>query len=105
MKTPFIMCLVLVSGCGAILNSSTATARLPQGATVDGVSGNVSLSQKSAHQVQFVDGRTCVIQSSISVGYLIADVVLTGLLGVVIDGVTGDWKTLNADACPGVIID
>lgn len=93
------------AGCGAILNGGPANVSLPQGATVNGASGVVPLSKKSSHQVQYADGRTCVIQSSVSIGYVLADILLTGLIGIVIDGVTGDWKTLSADTCPGVTVD
>lgn len=104
MKLVVAATLLLSTGCGAILNSSTKTVSLPPGATVNGATGNVPLSQKQSHQVQFADGRSCVIESGVSIGYVLADVLLTGLIGVVIDGVTGDWKTLSADGCPGVAL-
>lgn len=46
-----------------------------------------------------------MVESSISAGYVIADVVFWFLLGLVVDGVSGNWKTLEDDACPGVVID
>jgi len=27
------------------------------------------------------------------------------LLGILVDAITGDWRTLDADACPGVSVD
>ena len=92
-------------GCGTILNSGTATIRPPQGATVDGQSGPTDVSQKRSHQIVYEDGRTCVVESSVSAGYVIADVVFWFLLGLVVDGATGNWKTLDADGCAGVSVD
>ncbi len=97
--------LVLVMGCGTVLNSGHATITPPRGATVDGVDGPISASKKRSHQVVYADGRTCVVESSVSAGYVLADVVFWFLLGVLVDAATGDWKTLDGDACPGVMID
>lgn len=104
MKLAIAALFFLATGCGAILNGSTKTIMVPAGATVDGVPGPIQVSQKNSHNVQFPDGRMCVVESGVSAGYAIADILLTGLLGVVIDGVTGDWKTLSADSCPGVVL-
>ena len=38
------------------------------------------------------------IHNSIGTGTVIADVLLTGLIGVVVDGLTGSWYGLNPDA-------
>lgn len=94
--------VVAASGCGAILNSSTATINGPAGATVDGAPVPVVVSQKSAHVVRLPDGQVCTLGSSASGGYIIADIFLTGLLGLLIDGATGDWRTVDTDGCPGV---
>ena len=45
----------------------------------------------------------CVIPSGISAGYLMLDIFLTGLIGVVVDAVTGDWTVLKG-GCPGVMV-
>jgi hypothetical protein len=92
-------------GCGTILNSGTATITPPRGATVDGVAGPISVSKQRSHEVIYKNGRRCMVESSVSAGYVIADIVLLFLLGVIVDAVTGDWKTLDADACPGVSVD
>lgn len=97
--------LVFSMGCGTILNGGPATLIPPPGATVDGVAGPISVSQKTAHEVTYQDGRRCIVESRVSAGYVIADVLLfTFLIGVLVDAVTGDWKTLDAGACPGVIV-
>jgi hypothetical protein len=38
------------------------------------------------------------ITNSIGTGTVIADVLLTGLVGVVVDGMTGSWYGLNPEA-------
>ena len=97
--------LTLVMGCGALLNGGNATITPPRGATVDGFEGPISASKKRSHQVVYEDGRTCVVESGVSAGYVVADVVFWFLLGVLVDAATGDWKTLDDDACPGVMVD
>ena len=97
--------LVFVVGCGTVLNGSTSTIVPPKGATVDGVAGPITASNQRPHEVIYEDGRHCIVESSVSAGYVIADVVLWFLVGVLVDAVTGDWKTLDADACPGVVVD
>ena len=104
MRSILAVMLACATGCGAILNSGTATVTVPPGATVDGVPGTVQVSQKRSHQVQLPSGQRCVIESGVSGGYVVADILLTGLLGVIIDGVTADWNTLHADECPGVSV-
>ena len=49
--------LVFSMGCGTILNGGPATLIPPPGATVDGVAGPISVSQKTAHEVTYQDGR------------------------------------------------
>lgn len=92
-------------GCGTILNSSTATVTPPPGATVAGSPGPVVLSQQRSHEVIYPDGRRCILESRVGAGYVIADIVFFFLVGVVIDAATGNWKSLDADSCPGVIVD
>jgi hypothetical protein len=91
-------------GCGTVLNSGPATIVPPPGGTVDGVAGPITVSKKVPHEVVYPDGRRCMIESRVSVGYVVVDVVLLFLLGVIVDAVTGDWRTLDAGACPGVIV-
>jgi hypothetical protein len=96
--------LIFTFGCGTILNSGPATIVPPPGATVDGVPGPVPANQQIPHEIVYPNGQRCVVTPSISVGYLVADIILLFLVGVVVDAVTGDWKVLDAAMCPGVIV-
>ncbi|MCA9675651.1 MAG: hypothetical protein H6709_18550 [Kofleriaceae bacterium] len=96
-----VLTALLGAGCGTLFNSGPTTLRAPAGATIDGSSSPVSVDQKTAHEVRYEDGHTCVIQPGISAAYLILDIFATGLIGVVVDAVTGDWKVLKA-GCPGI---
>jgi hypothetical protein len=97
--------LVTCIGCGTILNGGTSTIVPPPGATVDGVPGPMPANQQHAHEVVYADGRRCIVESHVSAGYVIADILLWNfLISVLVDAVTGDWKTLDAGACPGVIV-
>jgi hypothetical protein len=102
-----ILSLLLVSslGCGAILNGSTSRVSGPAGAMMDGAPLPQEVSKKSYHSVVMPNGVQCTVGSSASVGYIIADLIFTGLLGIVIDAATGDWKTLDGDSCPGLSVD
>lgn len=95
--------MVCSIGCGTIMNGGPATIIPPPGATVDGVAGPVPANKQMPHEVVYQDGRRCVIVSSVSVGYVVVDILL-GVVGVVVDAVTGDWKVLDPAMCPGVII-
>ena len=97
--------LALTMGCGTILNSGTATITPPRGATVDGNLGPTVVSKKRSHEIEYPDGRRCIVESRVSGGYVLADIVFWFLLGVLIDAATENWKTLDADACPGVVVD
>jgi hypothetical protein len=98
------LALVATMGCGTILNSGPATLIPPPGATIDGVAGPIPANKQVPHEVVYQDGRRCVVTSSVSAGYLIADIILLFLVGVIVDAITGDWKTLDAGMCPGVIV-
>ena len=96
--------LVATLGCGTILIGGSVTIVPPPGGTVDGVAHPISASKKSSHQIVYPDGRVCIIESGVSAGYVVADIVFWFLLGIIIDGATGNWKTLDEGACPGVTI-
>lgn len=96
--------LICTIGCGTVMNGGPATIIPPPGATVDGVAGPVPASKKLPHEIVYQDGRRCIVESSVGAGYVIVDIVLLFLVGVIVDAVTGDWKTLDAGACPGVIV-
>lgn len=96
--------MICTIGCGTVLNGGPATIIPPPGATVDGVAGPVPANKQMPHEVVYPDGRRCVVVPSVSVGYLVVDIVVLFLVGVIVDAVTGDWKVLNADQCPGVLV-
>lgn len=104
MTRVFAALLALTMSCGTVLNSGPATIYPPQGGTVDGSPTPVPASKQVPHEVVYPDGRRCIIESRVSAGYVIADVILLFLVGVIVDAATGDWKVLSADACPGVIV-
>jgi hypothetical protein len=104
MKAILVLGVLAASGCGAILNSSTVTVNGPQGTEVDGASVPATVNQKGSHQVVMPDGRRCVLTSDAAAKYIILDILFTGLIGIVVDAATGDWKTLNSDGCPGVTV-
>ena len=102
-KAVAVAALVLSVGCGAILNGSQSTIVVPPGATVDGVPGSIAASNQIDHLVMYPDGRRCIVESHINVGYVIADILLWTVIGVVVDGVSGDWDDLET-GCPGVVV-
>jgi len=101
-----ILALVLIFtiGCGTILNSGTATIMPPPGATVDGVAGPIPASQQQPHEVIYPDGRRCIVEPKVSGLYIVGDIFLFFLVGIIVDAVTGNWKVLDAGSCPGVIV-
>jgi hypothetical protein len=100
------------TGCATILKSKSTQVTLdkvPAGTEVivDGQSVGkapmtVSMSNKQDHQVTFraTDGTesNCRVSSGVSIGWVALDI-FGGLIGVVIDGVTGNWKSLDASQC------
>lgn len=105
MKHVVVAAFLFTSACGTILNADTKTAILPPGATINGQGGAVVLDQSRSYQVRLADGSYCAISSNISIGWAVADVFFTALLGVVVDAATGGWKSLDGSACPGVALD
>lgn len=95
-----------LAGCGTIVNGSHATITPPIGAYVNGTPGPVVASQHRSHEVVYADGRRCIVESRVGAGVVIVDVILLPLLiPIIVDAVTGNWRHLDASACPGVIVD
>ena len=44
------------------------------------------------------------VTNSIGVGTVIADVLLTGLVGVLVDGMTGSWYGLNPETASATLV-
>lgn len=98
------LCAVASSGCATIFNKKTVDIRADPGVTVDGQSGSMTVSQQEDHHVMYSDGRSCTLESGVSVAYVVLDIFLTGPIGLIIDGVTGNWKVAKA-TCDGVYAD
>jgi hypothetical protein len=101
MKNFVIAVCLLTSGCATLFAKKEATVELSQGASVNGSSTSTTLSKKESHTVTYDDGSTCQIDSSVSWAWVAIDLFLTGPVGLIVDGVTGNWKKLDTD-CKGV---
>lgn len=119
MRTPCFLSGVLVavtlgsSGCGVILNGSSQTVTAqssPDGAQITVEPGGMrytaptemSLERKSSYVLTFrkegYSDATFAVRKKANVGIIILDVLLTGLIGVVVDAATGAWNGLSPDA-------
>src|SRR5689334_14540500 len=102
-----------VAGCGLIMNGSREAIEVqssPAGAKVTTTPGTgeyttpttLNLERKNSYSLKFEkDGyspATFEIQNGTSGGIVILDVLLTGLIGVVVDASTGAWNHLTPDA-------
>lgn len=101
-----------LTGCGAVLHGTRQNVDListPAGAKVQVSPGTetyttpatLNLERKNSYALTFTsDGytpATMYLHNSIGTGTVIADVLLTGLVGVVVDGATGAWYGLNPE--------
>lgn len=111
---------LIFCGCGAILNSSSQSFDVYEPRRMEAVRGvtltsepnigeymlpaTITLSKTRSYVLKFSkDGyrdATIQVRSSIQPGFLIFDVVLTGLIGVVIDAISKGWNGLGADKEP-----
>jgi len=100
----------LLLGCGAMFQGSNQTVEFqsaPSGATVSGSPGigeyttpaSVKLSRKNSYDLTFTKegykAATAHIHATASFGYILLDVLFTGLVGVVVDAATGSWNNLS----------
>jgi hypothetical protein len=110
-----LVVLDLGAGCGAMFNGSTTVIPVnasPRGARVyvDGLyvaqaPGNIILSNTNAHTVDFdADGyqkKSTRVEAQTNGGFVALDCllllfgILPGVIALVVDGSTGDWKNLN----------
>jgi hypothetical protein len=119
MKSNRLLHFVIVSivlgslaGCAAILGGGSTTSVKfdsdPPGAKVydDGSMIGVTptqatVSKKKDHTFEFrkegYSSMTRVVSSSAGAGWIVCDIFLTGLVGVVIDAATGSWNGLDND--------
>lgn len=103
------LCVFSLQSCATILSSNQTNLHVdsdPAGARVfiNGAPvGKTPLDlQTDKRKDLFVEARldgydnsTRVVPASVGAGWVIADVVLSGVLGVVIDAVTGSWNSLD----------
>lgn len=104
--------VLLLTGCGAMFQGSNQTVDIqsaPSGAKITGSPGigeyttpaSVKLSRKNSYDLNFTkEGykpATARIQASASFGYILLDVLFTGLVGVVVDAATGSWNSLSPE--------
>jgi hypothetical protein len=100
----------VLSGCGAIIHgtrqaitatstpdSATVTTNPPSGSTV--TPATLHLERRHTYVLTFekagYSSATVEIQNRLSGGIVFLDVVLTGLVGVVVDATTGGWYHLS----------
>ena len=103
----------LLTGCGAIINGTRQDIHVqsdPAGATVATAEGPSSIStpttlrleRKRSYVLTFraagYEPATFNVDNHLSGGVLAADILLTGLIGVVVDGSTGAWYNLKPES-------
>ncbi len=108
-----LVCLVfLASGCALISHGSyqTIPVKSSPNAVEVGISSGMSyttpttleLERKNGYVLSFskegYDSAQIQITKHLSRGFLAADILLTGLIGVVVDGITGAWYNLKPEA-------
>jgi len=103
----------LLSGCGTIMHGPRQNIDVqssPSGAKIETSAGvgtsttptTLNLERKNSYVLTFTSPgyspATFNIRNGIGVGTVIADVLLTGLVGVVVDGLTGSWYGLSPES-------
>lgn len=106
----FATLIVGLTGCATIFHGSNEDISVqssPAGAKVTTTPSTgtyttpteLNLARKNSYVLDFTapgySTASFNIQNSISGGYVVADVLLTGLVGVVVDGLTGAWYNLS----------
>ena len=114
LKTISVLCLcscLFLASCGTLFNGSHSTVKFdsdPQGAKVYDNGSPIgktpleaSLVKKIDHNIEFrlegYESITKMLSSSAGAGFVILDILLGGLIGVVIDAITHDWNGLDAE--------
>lgn len=107
----------LLQGCAAILGSkSTNVAAYSQppgaevyldGARIGVTPDTISVESKKSHTVVMrlpgYKEDSCVLPSSVDAGWVILDVLLGGLVGVIVDAATSEWNELTRKSCNVVL--
>jgi hypothetical protein len=110
-------CIAMLQGCAAILGSKTtevtAVSQPPgaevylDGARVGVTPDTISVESKKSHtlvlKLEGYKEDSCVLTSSVDAGWVILDVLLGGLVGVIVDAATGEWNELTRKSCDLVL--
>jgi PEGA domain len=111
------LCPALLQGCAAILGSkSTNVAAISQppgaevyldGARVGVTPDTIPVESKKSHTLSLrlpgYKEDSCVLTSSVDGGWIILDVFLGGLVGIIVDAATSEWNELNKKSCNVVL--
>lgn len=104
---------MLLAGCGAIMHGSRQNVDVqssPSGAKIETSPSSgvfttpttLNLERKNSYVLTFTSPgyqpATFNLHNGVGAGTVIADVLLTGLIGVVVDGLTGSWYGLNPES-------
>ena len=107
-----LMLLPLVAGCGVLFGGTTKSISItsaPSAATINTqpptnvftTPTSMELERKNSYTItasrEGYRDATAQIRKSMRMGPLILDILFTGLLGVVVDAVTGGWWDLQPD--------
>jgi hypothetical protein len=110
--TVSMLTAMLLSACGAILHGPRQTIDVqssPEGARVETspatgtytTPSTLNLERKNSYVLTFTapgyNPSTFNLHNGLGTGTVIADVLLTGLIGVVVDGMTGSWYGLEPE--------
>ena len=107
-----LLVILVLPGCGTLFTPDTKAIPLhsnPVAAevTIDGISHGVTpltleLSNRESHVIQFAkegyETVSCELDATMNVGIVVLDV-LGGLVPLIVDAATGNWKTLQEEAC------
>lgn len=113
----FTPCVALLQGCAAILGSkSTNVAAISQppgaevyldGARVGVTPDTIAVESKKSHTLSLrlpgYKEDSCVLTSSVDGGWVILDVLVGGLVGIIVDAATSEWNELTKKSCNVVL--
>lgn len=98
--------LVGLSGCATLFNGNSATIAISANpgapVIVDGAPAgrsptSIVVDNHKSHVVTVGD-QSCRITASVGGGWVVLDII-TGLVPVIIDAVTGDWQSVDTSTC------
>jgi len=111
-KAALLALCVALTGCGAILNGSSKTIDIQCNPNNTSITSNpeigdyncpttLKLQRKHSYVLTFskegYSTHSAEIRKGAQVGIIILDVLLTGLIGVIVDAATGSWNNLKPD--------